>query len=41
MKDQNIQELINLYHAGKLTVVEKKLSNKLSRRKEDFSPSPD
>ena len=36
MKDQNIQELINLYHAGKLTVVEKKVIELIKKRPKSF-----
>ena len=36
MKDQSIQELINLYHAGKLTVVEKKVIELIKKNPKNF-----
>ena len=31
MKDKNIQELINLYHSGKLNIVEKKVTELIKK----------
>ena len=36
MKDKNIQELINLYHSGKLTVVEKKVIELIKKNPKSF-----
>ena len=36
MKDKNIQELINLYHSGKLTIVEKKVIELIKKKPKSF-----
>ena len=36
MKDKNIQELINLYHSGKLTVVKKKVIELIKKNPKSF-----
>ena len=36
MKDKNIQELINLYHSGKLTIVEKKVIELIKKNPRSF-----
>ena len=36
MKDKNIQELINLYHSGKLTIVEKQVIELIKKKPKSF-----
>jgi len=36
MKDKSIQELINLYHSGKLTIVEKKVIELIKQNPKSF-----
>ena len=36
MKDKSIQELINLYHSGKLTIVEKKVIELIKKKSKKF-----
>lgn len=36
MKDKSIQELINLYHSGKLTIVEKKVIELIKKNPKSF-----
>ena len=36
MKDKSIQELINLYHSGKLTIVEKKVIELIKKKPKSF-----
>ena len=36
MKDKNIQELIDLYHSGKLTIVEKKVIKLIKKYPNNF-----
>ena len=36
MKDKSIQELINLYHSGKLTTVEKKVIELIKKNPRSF-----
>ena len=36
MKDKSIQELINLYHSGKLTIVEKKVTELIKKNPRSF-----
>ena len=36
MKDKSIQELINLYHSGKLTIVEKKVIELIKKNQKSF-----
>ena len=36
MKDKSIQELINLYHSGKLTAVEKKVIELIKQNPKSF-----
>ena len=36
MKDKSIQELINLYHSGKLAIVEKKVTELIKKKPKNF-----